>query len=626
MKKGFLRFSKFVLVGLGALLLILLNPPLTLGQEPLPVLEDLKDTLADSVSLLQPGVSEVVYHPVRLDGVRLFKIASVAASQSANGNDDHHLPLQDRARHIETQLQNLVRSDFEANSLQIRVSRLNNQTVIVASDDAALDEKVLVTVTELDSVLHGVNPENLAGQWAGIIDLRLQQAQQERQPEYLRRQGWLAAGLTLVVVGLSIATWHLQRRYHRQWQALEQPLVHTAHSGVTDDQGTVAEDEHNQPSLSTPVNESRELAQEQDVSNGTAAAIAQESTESETAVLTDTDRTQQEARQHRIGFQILLLQWLQVGLWVGGLSTGLILFPFTRAVGYWLLFKPLSILLIWLLVTVANRLSVIAIDWYIQIWSRRHWLRASSHRLKSLRIPTLARALTGLVTCLWIALGIVLTMDDLGIPLGPLLAGASILGFAITWSFQNLMQDVSMGVLILLEDQFAVGDVVGINDILGTVETMNLRSTQLRHESGELITISNSMITSVRNLSKDWAQVILSVPIAYDSDLPKAMQLMHQTATAMGNDPAWRDLILAAPLLLGVDGFDASGASVRMVIKTQPLKQGPVERELRCRLKLAFDRQGISIGVPHQKIWVREATLPMLTPLEVDHQSDRFHT
>lgn len=616
MKKG---AFKFILVGLCALLLTLLTPHLAWSQSP-PLLE-LEGVLAESAALLQPSVNGIVYQPVRLDGVRLFKIAAVAASQPGGGNGDPHLPLQGRTRQIETQLQNLVRNGFDSDSLQVGVSKLNNQTVIVAADDAALDNTVLLTVTDLDSTLHGVTPENLANQWTDIIKAGLLQAQQERQPEYLHRQRWLAAGLGLTVICLGLAIWQLQRRYQLQWQALEQSLAADASVAkpvVVNDEvinhevanGKDANDDgdRSQPSQATQLN-GGDLTQGQKFSDIAIAASAAES-----AAAASTALDWRVIRQQRIAFQKLLLQWLQVNLWIGGISIGLILFPFTRGAGYWLLLRPLSILLIWLLVVVANRLSTIVIERYIQAWASRHLLRASTSHRKSLRIPTFTRALTGLVTCLLIALGILLTMYDLGLPLGPLLAGASILGFAITWSFQNLMKDVSMGALILLEDQFAVGDVVSIGDLDGTVETMSLRSTQLRHGSGQLITISNSMITSVRNLSKDWAQVNLSVPIPYDSDMLKAMQLILQVAETMHDDPDWQDLMLDAPQVLGIDGFDPSGVAVRVLIKTLPLKQGDVEREFRCRLKLVLDDHSIPIGVPQQGIWVRGATPDSLLP------------
>jgi small-conductance mechanosensitive channel len=247
------------------------------------------------------------------------------------------------------------------------------------------------------------------------------------------------------------------------------------------------------------------------------------------------------------------------------------LFPYPRRAGYWILLEPLSILLIWLLVSVANRFSALAID------------RGNS---------------------------------DLGVAVGPFLAGAGILGFAITWSSQTLMKkDVIMRVLILLEDQVAVGDGIMIGEMGGFVENMNLRITQLRDFSGELITISNSMITSVSNLSKDWARVDLSVPLPYNNDMPKAMQLMQKTAETMCQDPKWKELILDAPQLLGIDAFNESGFVVRLWIQTQPLKQWDVERELRRRPKLAMDDQGIAIGISQQAVWLRRT----------EHHGERIH-
>jgi moderate conductance mechanosensitive channel len=157
-----------------------------------------------------------------------------------------------------------------------------------------------------------------------------------------------------------------------------------------------------------------------------------------------------------------------------------------------------------------------------------------------------------------------------------------------------------------------VGDVIVVGDVAGFVETMNLRITQLRNDEGRLITIPNSQITIVQNLSKEWSRVDLRIPVAPSADINQALKVIEQVAQDMQQDTTWRNLILEPPLLLGIDNLDYIGATVRIWIKTKPLKQWEVAREYRKRLKVAFDKAGISIGVPQQSLHVHNA-LPIVT-------------
>jgi small conductance mechanosensitive channel len=195
--------------------------------------------------------------------------------------------------------------------------------------------------------------------------------------------------------------------------------------------------------------------------------------------------------------------------------------------------------------------------------------------------------------------------------LGPLLAGAGIIGLAISLASQNLLRDIINGFLILMEDQYGVGDVIVVDEVAGLVESMNLRITQLRNEEGRLITIPNSQIAIVQNLSKEWSRVDIMIPVSHTSDINEALELIEQVAEDMRDDPKWKALILEPPLLLGVDNLDHVGATVRIWIKTLPLKQWEVAREYRRRLKIAFDQSGVNIGVPQQSLHLH-STLPVM--------------
>jgi len=172
---------------------------------------------------------------------------------------------------------------------------------------------------------------------------------------------------------------------------------------------------------------------------------------------------------------------------------------------------------------------------------------------------------------------------------------------------QNLIKDAINGFLIILEDQYALGDVIAVGNVTGLVEKLNLRITQLRDAEGRLITIPNSEIKIVANLSSRWSRADLSIPVAYQADVDQALKLIETVALDMDKDPQWQEEILETPQVLGVENFSDRGLMIRVWIKTQPLQQWNVSREYRRRLKVAFDQAGIQIPFPQQAIWVNEA-------------------
>ncbi len=222
---------------------------------------------------------------------------------------------------------------------------------------------------------------------------------------------------------------------------------------------------------------------------------------------------------------------------------------------------------------------------------------ASSHSPRlELRIDTFNGVFKGTLTVFVVILVGLLVLSKSGLDVGPLLAGAGILGLAISFGAQSLIKDVITGFFILFEDQYGVGDMVVVNNnesLSGLVENLNLRITQLRNSEGRLITIPNSEIKTVANLSSRWAQVDMKVPVQHTVDVDRAMAVMSEEVEALRADPDWEHRILEAPRVLGVDAFTDMGVILRLQVKTAPLQQWSVDRAIRRRLKLAFAREGI---------------------------------
>jgi small conductance mechanosensitive channel len=261
---------------------------------------------------------------------------------------------------------------------------------------------------------------------------------------------------------------------------------------------------------------------------------------------------------------------------------------------------PVLILLLVLFTRISIRAGNLLCDLYV-----REWSESQIDERTKLRAPTLAQALKG-----WVAVGVYIILGMVVIyqlhRLGAVTQAVAIflgfLSFALSLASQNLLKDLIGGFLILLEDQFATGDVVIIDDQAGLVERVGLRVTQLRNLDGELITIPNGVISTVRNLSSKWSRVNYAIQVDVAEDADRVMEIMNAEAQALSEAPEWRDRILEAPEILGIDEITHNGMLIRMLIRTRPLEQWAVGREYRRRLKKALDAAGISVGVPQLEV------------------------
>lgn len=218
-------------------------------------------------------------------------------------------------------------------------------------------------------------------------------------------------------------------------------------------------------------------------------------------------------------------------------------------------------------------------------------------------IAGVLRSVTSFVV--WAIAGL-MVLSELGLNLGPLIAGAGIAGVALGFGAQSLVKDFLSGLFMLVEDQFGIGDVIDAGEASGVVEGMSLRTTRIRDVEGVVWHIPNGEIRRVGNKSQQWARALLDVEVAYDTDLDRAMEVIKRVA-----DEMWRQeeyfgrVILEEPEVWGVESLGASGIAIRVVVKTLPREQWNVARELRRRIKLAFDAEGIEIPFPQQVVWHR---------------------
>ncbi len=210
----------------------------------------------------------------------------------------------------------------------------------------------------------------------------------------------------------------------------------------------------------------------------------------------------------------------------------------------------------------------------------------------------------------WVIAGM-LILGAVGVELGPLLAGAGIVGVALGFGAQNMVKDFLAGIFILLEDQYGIGDVVELRDSIGspgasgTVEGISLRSTRVRDVEGSVWHVPNGEIRTAGNKSQQWARSLLDVSVAYGTNIKHASDVLKRTADELWQDPEWADDILEEPEVWGLERFDADALALRLVIKTQPARQWAINRELRARIKDAFDREGIEMPFAQRTVWLR---------------------
>jgi small conductance mechanosensitive channel len=221
----------------------------------------------------------------------------------------------------------------------------------------------------------------------------------------------------------------------------------------------------------------------------------------------------------------------------------------------------------------------------------------------TLRLKTFSHLIKWLGTVAIAGVGLYMLLENFGINVAPLLAGAGIVGLAFGFGGQYLIRDVINGVFILLEGQYRINDVVKIGEYGGLVEGLNLRHTKLRDQEGRVIYIPNGEIKTVVNCTQDYANAVLEIGVAYKEKVDQVMAAIKELGAEMRNDVYFKKLILADLEMLGVESFGDSQVTIKFRIKTLPIKQWEVAREFRRRLKNRFDELGIEIPFPHRTLY-----------------------
>ena len=273
----------------------------------------------------------------------------------------------------------------------------------------------------------------------------------------------------------------------------------------------------------------------------------------------------------------------------------------------------------WFLVHGTRIFAIILVAWFVYkilgvimpIFVRRYVTEKSKKRrtkgyIKQ-RSTTLGRILTQAMGIFILVVVVFMILSELGVDITPLLAGAGVAGIAIGFAAQNSIRDVISGFVIMMEDHYNIGDVVKVADITGEVEELGLRRTVLRDLKGILHVVPNGEIRVASNYTRSISRAFFEVGVAYKEDLDRVMTIVKRTWEDMAKDPDWKDKIISeTPWLLRVEEFGDSGIIIRAVGDTRPMQQWAVLGELRRRIKIVFDNEGVEIPWPHIKLYYGE--------------------
>ena len=317
--------------------------------------------------------------------------------------------------------------------------------------------------------------------------------------------------------------------------------------------------------------------------------------------------------------------------WVFDLTDNSTLASFSE----WVVAKPAKVLLILLIAFVANRLMRRGIDRLIDRLVEDRKSKADDRRRDEIddgrfstfkdrakvkaqflavqserstqRAQSLGSVLRSIASLVIYSMAAIITLAEFGVSLGPLVAGAGIIGVAIGFGAQTLVKDFLSGIFMLVEDQYGVGDVIDVGEASGVVEQVNLRTTQIRDVDGTVWFVPNGEIRRIGNKSQQWARTVLDVEVAYDTDIDRASEVIRRVAHELWKDRLENATVLEEPEIWGVQELGASAIAIRVVLKTEPGEQFATGREMRQRLKKAFDAEGIEIPFPQHTVWLHHA-------------------
>ena len=288
--------------------------------------------------------------------------------------------------------------------------------------------------------------------------------------------------------------------------------------------------------------------------------------------------------------------------------------PILESLTLWLSQHGVAIALVAIIAFILNKLLSIIIPPAIHNFTSIRSDKDSSQAEINKRSDMLSNFLVHIGQAIIILIAIFIILSELEIDIGPMLAGAGVVGLAVGLGAQRFIGDLINGICIVIEDYYSVGDVVKVAGISGLVEEVNIRRTVLRDLDGIVHIIPNSEVKIASNLTRNWSRVNINIRVSYNEDIDKVISVLNRVGLQLAQDEKFKDLIITAPQVLRVDNFADSAVEIKMLGDTKPMKQWDVTGELRKRVKKAFDEEHIEIPWPHVKVYSGDKNTSILRP------------
>ena len=509
--------------------------------------------------------------PIALDGAPLFEIAAPYQRQSPN-----QLSIAERASEVEAALQQVVATTgsgaaaqpvFDPQSLRVHVRHEGVLDALEVVDAKHQDPLPIVTVTPDDAAFNNTTIDSLATQWQTTLQTALTKALLARQPAVRRTNTLRVIWLAAILLGASLVVWALYRFLRGRVDALKEATAARAEAADAEGQ-RVAQD-----------------PQEAHQRRRRFFALALRNLEPE-------------RRREIYSALAEALIWAMALAWFVATTWAFSLFPQTSPLAQGIVHASLAIAITLVVTGLLNRLLDILINRVAGVWQLPGFRDSEDRARLLLRVPTIARAVASFKTFVLVFLAVLSVLGALGVPIASVLTIGGIVALGLSLAAQNFVRDFLNGFLVLIEDQYVIGDFVTIGANSGLVERLSLRMVQLRDAAGDLITIPHSSVTSVINQSRNWSRVDYRVPVDPASDVDKAVELVRSAIETLAAEDAWRDSVLDPIEWIGIDALSKDGAIVRASVKTLPLRQFELRRLINDRVHSAFTRDGIALGAP----------------------------
>jgi small-conductance mechanosensitive channel len=543
----------------------------------LPGLDAPKNSLPNRVK--RSGLVETT--DVTFESIPLFTVAAPIVADHSNPGTA--VPVEVRAQDVERRLQKLLealaatdrgKSEDDKTALETGDDKIvlvpvakTGQIALVAQGRSVNPPRELIRVTSLDAEQEQKPAEELAKEWRQKIIKGLSDAIRERRPDAVKERmhdvwafGIAVPVITIILLGIGHL---LLRRQERLRKAI-------AEHNAAD-----AEAEAKRSTATTTSPETLPIQMEEAENRETWWRFHQ---------------TVSLENQFRVyAFFRWLILWCLFALWLVGISFTLLLFPQTRQFAAYLLATPLLILGAVFAAGLVNRGTDLLVDRLLANWKNNHLFTDADASHVAARLTTISGVIRALKFTVISLMALVWVLSRLNVVPWSVVTLGAILALAVSFAAQSLVKDVVVGTLILLEDQFVVGHYITVQDVTGTVEYMNLRITRLRTSEGHLVTLPNSSITKVENLSRSWTVIPVEFDVPASANADMVLDLVRRISAEMAEEANWKGVILNPNEWSGVNKLTRDTITLVIAIRTRPLKHWEAGRELRRRIKNALD-------------------------------------